>query len=576
MPHVVRFGSYEADLDSGQLRKCGAKIRLRYQLFQILDLLLEHPGQVISRDDLQRHIWSDEVSVDFENNLNTAIAQLRETLGDSAEHPSFIETLPKRGYRFIADVQEFPEPTTQSGKPLRLVVLPFVNMTGDPAQEYLCDAMTDEVITALASLAPERLAVIARTTAMHYKTTRKEVARIGRELAVDYAVEGAIRRSSHNGELNIQVVRARDETHVFARKYEALWNDLLALQLRAATDIAAQLGMGMRALTLNASHMPTRDLIAYREYIQGRSIAMGTPERTAAALRHFENSIARDPDFTPVLDAIAELYWYQGYLGFMPPRKAFSIGLAHAMRALEIDNTRAEIHALVGQFHKAIDYNWPEVHREMALALRLDPNSPVVLTRYAVSELMPDGRLKEAIETLRRALEFDPLSVWARLWLGITLTLNREFERAVEQGRILLEIDPSSGQGNFVVGVAARYLNRCDEAISSLRRAADLTCDAPMMLGWLGLTFTSCGHSNEAREVLRRLHEKATTGYVPPTCFAWIHLGLRQINTAFQWLDRAVDECDQLIMPIKSYGFLDPIRSDPRFAILLRKMGLEP
>ena len=192
MSHVVRFDCFEVDLAAGQLRKRGNRISLRDQPFLVLASLLEHPGQVVTRDELRRRLWSDEVFVDFNNGLNIAMARLRLALGDSAKHPRFVETLPKRGYRFIGHVS--PSPSAAEAGPVRkrrLAVLPFVNLSGDPAQEYFSDAMTDEIITALSSLAPEQLAVIARTTSMRYKNGHKDVARIGQELGVDFVVEGA-------------------------------------------------------------------------------------------------------------------------------------------------------------------------------------------------------------------------------------------------------------------------------------------------------------------------------------------------------------------------------------------------
>jgi tetratricopeptide (TPR) repeat protein len=258
----------------------------------------------------------------------------------------------------------------------------------------------------------------------------------------------------------------------------------------------------------------------------------------------------------------------------MPPRQAFSAGIVHALRALEIDNTRAETHALIGQFHKTVEYNWPEVHREMALALRLDPKSPLVRMRYAVSELMPHGRLEEAVAELERALEVDPLSLLARMWLGIMLVLWGRYERGIEEGRKLLDLDPTYPLAHFVVAVGCRYLGRSEEALMALQKAVELSGNAAI-LGWLGLTLAGNAQAAEAHAVLQRLRGMAANGYVPPCSFAWIHLGLDEIDTAFEWLTRAVDECDQLMMPIKSYRFLDPIRSDMRFTALLRKMNLE-
>jgi len=584
-PKVLRFDGYEVDLAAGLLHKGGLRISLREQSFQVLASLLEHSGQVVTREELRRRLWPDDVFVDFDNNLNSAIARLREALCDSADHPRFVETLPKHGYRFIANVFEAPRaPEPERVQRARLVVLPFVNLSGDPAQEYFSDAMTDEIITELASLAPEQLAVIARTTAMHYKGGHKDVAQVGRELGVDYVVEGGVRRAGDRVAINAQLIRAKDQTHVWAQRYDAELSDIFKMQGSVAQTVAAQVGITPIPAKVRTGEgverprkKPTEDLVAYNEYIQGRHyMGKGTAEGYAEGKQHLEKAIARDPGFALAYDALAELYWYLGYLGFMRPRDAFSAGIVHALRAIEIDNMRAETHALLGQFHKTVEYNWPEVHRGMTLALRLDPNSPLVRMRYAVSGLMPHGRLAEAVAELERALEFDPLSALARFWLGIMLIFSRRYDRAVEESRKLLDLDPNYSGAHFIIAACYRYQGRFQEAVAVQRKAVELSGNTVANLGWLGLTLAASGQTAEARDVLQRLHGMAATGYVPPSSLAWVHLGLKEIDAAFEWLNRAVDECDQFMMPIKSYAFFDPIRSDPRFAALLRKMNLEP
>ena len=236
---IVRFGSFEVDLDSGQLRKCGSRIRLPEQSFRVLACLLEYRGRVVSRENLHRRLWGDDVFVDFDNNLNTAVARLREVLGDSVEHPRFIETAPKRGYRFIREVYPLP-PTAETATPrARLVVLPFAHRDGDCAGEYVSDAMTDDLITALASLARENLGIIARTTAMHYKGCHKDVACIARELDVDYLVEGAVRRSGNRIAVNVRLIQAIDQTHLYASTCNVDMRDVSALQHRIARAIAS-------------------------------------------------------------------------------------------------------------------------------------------------------------------------------------------------------------------------------------------------------------------------------------------------------------------------------------------------
>lgn len=582
---VFRFGEFEVDLPAGRLFRQGVRVPLRDQLFQVLSMLLERAGDVVTREELQKRLWPGDVVVDFELNLNTIVARLREALGDSAEDPRYIETLPKRGYRFLAPVSEGAASELVRRHRTRLLVLPFSNTGGDPSEEYFSDAMTDEIITALCRVAPDRLAVIARTTAMQYKKSEKGVARIGRELGVDYIVEGGARRGEDRVTVNVQLIETAGQTHIFARKYETGSGDIFGVVDRAASEIGDSLGLAAAAEDQSGdapaggpvSKRPTEDPAAYNDYIQARyDLSKGSAEGFAGARRHLESAIARDPRFALAYDAMAEIDWLLGYMGFVSPRKAYSAGIVQALRAIEIDKGRAETHALLGEFHKTLEYNWPEVRREMTLALRLDPASPLVRWRHAVSDLMPHGRLEEAIAEIERAIESDPLSLLMQGWLGVMLVLAHKWDRALDQAHLLLQLYPSTFWGHFIFGVTYREKRMLDEAVSALRTALEVSGGMPGLIGWLGLTLGLNGSAAEARSLLDRLHGKAAQGYVPPSSFAWIHLGLGETEDAFQWLDRAVDECDQYMMPIKSYSFFDPLRADPRFQALVRKMNLEP
>ena len=259
----------------------------------------------------------------------------------------------------------------------------------------------------------------------------------------------------------------------------------------------------------------------------------------------------------------------------MSPTDAFSTGVLYAMHALEIDDTLGETHALLGQSRKLLDCNWPEVDKEMARALALSPASPIVRLRYTFDFLMPQGRLEEAVAELERAAEWDPLSPLVRGHLGAALLLWRRYDRAIEHCRRLLELDQHSYWACLFMGSCYRDQRMFKDAIAAHRRANELSGGAAITLGWLGLTLGLAGECREARALLERLQETATQAYVPPTSVAWIHLGLGEIDDAFEWLDRAIDARDQLLMPIKSYWFFDPIRADPRFHALLRKMHLD-
>ncbi len=578
----IRFDAYEIDLAAGQLYKRGARVLLRDQGFRVLAALVERAGEAVTREELRQRLWPDQVFVDVDNALNSAIARLREALGDSADHPRYIETLPKRGYRFIAAVSDIPAlgEAAVARRP-RVLVLPFVYLGGDTGLEYLGDAITDEMITQLAALAPQALAVIARTTAMRHKGYHNDVARIGRELGVDYVVEGAVRPAGGSVAVSAQLVRVSDQSNVWAKRYDTVQAEAFNVPASAAPAIADALGVAVPQRAPFARVGGTRgpfNLVAYDQYVRGRyhlDRMTGLAEGIELGRAHLEKALALDPDFAPAHEALAQAYWNLGYIGVMAPRESFAVGILHAVRALEIDNTRAESRALVAQFHKQLDYRWADIERELTSALELDPSSPLVRMLYAFTWLMPQGRIDEAVVELERTLELDPLSMNVRIWLAVMLVLGRQWDRAMEEARQAIAMEPADPFGRWIMSIAFRGKGLFDDAITAQQQAVDLSGGLPMMLGWLGLVLGSCGRNDEARAVLDRLQAMGATRYVVPTSVAWVHLGLGEVDRAFEWLDRAVDARDQLMMPIKTYAFFDPIRADPRFAALLRKMNLQ-
>lgn len=583
MANIVRFDCYEADLASGQLYKHGVKVRLRDQSFQVLTSLLKHPGQVVTRDELCRRLWRDEVFVDFDNSLNTAVARLRQALCDSAERPRFIQTLPRRGYRFIADIYAPPPAAAEpQRRRTRLVVLPFLNLSGDPAKEYFSDAMSDEIITALASLVPEQLAVIARTTAMHYKGSHKDVARIARELGVDYVVEGTLRHSEEQVAINVQLIQTSGQAHLFARKYEAELRDIFHMQTSIAQGIAEHIpSIADRVRGAPVTRKPTEDLAAYNEYIKGRwEMWKSTPEGMAKAKQHFEAALAHDHSFALACDGLAELHWYLGFWGFAPPDQMEPIRRFYALRAIELDPTLLATQTLVA-FHPekcnyigAYSYNWAETEKQMAHARDLNPNAPLIRVRYA-TVLMVLGHTEQAAAELECALESDPLSLEVRFWLGEVLFFGRQYERGLEQARQLVELEPGHHLAHMVLGQIYLGMQRFEQSVAALRHAVEISGEFPLMLGWLGLALGLGGYTAEARMVLERLRAIGRQRFVLPTSFAWIHLGLGEIDDAFAWMERAIDRNDGWIPALKGYPFLDPYRADPRFAALLRKLNLE-
>jgi TolB-like protein/DNA-binding winged helix-turn-helix (wHTH) protein/Flp pilus assembly protein TadD len=583
VPHIVRFDCFEVDLDACMISKRGIRIGLRDQAFQVLALLLERSGQVVTREDLRQRLWREDVFVDFDNSLNIAVARLRAVLGDSAEHPRFIQTIPKRGYRFIGNL--YPGASGvglgRGGKP-RLAVLPFLNLSGDPTQEYFSDAMTDEIITHLTILAPEQLAVIARTSAMHYKGSRKDVARISRELGADYIVEGALHRTDEQIAVNVQLIQTSDQVHLFARRYRAELRDIFRMQDTIAQDIGKQIpSIAGKVRGEGATRKVTDNLAAYNEYIKGRyEMWKWTPEGVERAKRHFEAALAQDPNFALACDALANLYGYLGLWGFLPPDEAEPYRWFYGMRAFELDPTLAEprthvaYHPQKCHYQDAYSYNWVEAEKDMANARDMNPNSPIVRVRHA-TVLGVLGKIEQAIAELECALELDPLSLEVRCWLVLELFLGREYERGLEQAQQLVELESEHHLAQMMLGLIYLGAQRFEESEQAFRRAVRLSDELPLMMGWLGLALGMGGHIAEARRLLERLREIANHRFVLPTSFAWLHLGLGDIDEAFTWMERAVYRNDEWVHPLKTYPFLDPLRSDPRFHGLMHKINLE-
>jgi TolB-like protein/Tfp pilus assembly protein PilF len=462
----------------------------------------------------------------------------------------------------------------------RLLVLPFLNLTGDTDQEYLSDALTDEAITWLATAAPDELAVIARTTAMHYKGARKDVGTIGRQVDADYVIEGGMRRQGDATIVNVQFIRVADQVHLWAKRFTVAGQDVFRLPQTIARCICEQLGIASvpRGEPDRWMRRLTNDLEAHTLYRQGRyHWLQGTPEGFATATQCFERAIARDPGFALAYDALAEMYWYLGFFGLAPAAAVTARGLFYAMRALDLDDSLAETHALLGLYRKEFDFKWSDVKREMDRAVQLDARSPTVKVRLAMGWLLAQGKLREAIAALEDALETDPLSVFVRAWYGCMLWLDRQYDRAIEQGRLMIETEPAHYLGYWQIGLYFRDRGAFEESIAALQRSVQLSGGSLLVAGWLGLSLGQAGRDNEAREMLDHLRAASDRGaYVPPTSFAWTHLGLGQIDEAFVWMGRAAEACDHMIMPLRHYPFLDGLRTDPRYLEILGKLNYRP
>ena len=454
-----------------------------------------------------------------------------------------------------------------------VAVLPFTSMTGVKDDDYLCEGLAEEIIDALTRI--PGLRVIARTSAFVVGRLGLDVREAGARLGVDNILEGSVRRAGSRVRVTAQLVSTGDGSHVWSERYDRELTDVLRLEDEIAAAIAerlrVELGRGERRRPEAVA-----DAEAYASYLEGRYyFARGTPEALGQAIACYERAIARDPRSALAYDGLAELHWYLGFFGNVPPRDAFSVSTWNALRALELDDTLAQTHALLGMLRKELDYNWPEVDRELGRALQLNGASPLVRLRYAISGLLPRARVDEALSELEGILRIDPLSLLVRWWLAVMAYLARRPERVIAEGRHMIALDASHFLGHWALGIGLSETPALEEAVRSMEAAHTLSGGMPFTLGFLAYVYGRAGRRDDAKRLAGEAEARAAAGYLPPTTFALAHIGLDEWDRAFEWLDRAIDGRDPIIMPIKSYPFLDPVRGDARYGALLRKMRLE-
>jgi TolB-like protein len=454
-----------------------------------------------------------------------------------------------------------------------IAVLPFTSMTGVKEDDYLCEGLAEEIIDALTRI--PGLRVIARTSAFVVGRLGLDVREAGARLGVDTILEGSVRRAGSRVRVTAQLISTADSSHLWSERYDRELTDVLRLEDEIAASIAERLRV---ELARGERRQPEKvvDAEAYAAYLEGRYyFARGTPDALAQAMACHERAIARDPHSALAYDGLAELHWYLGFFGNAPPREAFSVSTWNALRALELDDTLAQTHALLGMLRKELDYNWPEVDRELGRALQLNAASPLVRLRYAISGLLPHGRVVEALSELELMLQTDPLSLLVRWWLAVMAYLARKPERVIAEGRHMIALDASHFLGHWALSTGLSETSALQDAVVSMETAHALSGGIPFTLGFLAYMYGRAGRHDDARRLAGQAQERAAAGYMPPTTFALAHIGLGEWDRAFEWLDRAIDGRDPIIMPIRTYPFLDSVRGDRRFAALLRKMRLE-
>jgi TolB-like protein/DNA-binding winged helix-turn-helix (wHTH) protein/Tfp pilus assembly protein PilF len=610
-PPAIRFGVFEVDLRAGELRKQGLKVRLEEKPFQVLALLLEHPAEVITREELQQRLWAADTFVDFDRGLNTAIHKLREALDDSANTPRFVETLPRRGYRFIAPVERQEQAVPKSrtrvraywiaalavvalvamllglnvsglrdrllGRPApgqitSIAVLPLENLSGDPEQEYFVDGMHEELILALAKIGA--LKVISRTSTMQYKEARKPLPEIAQELGVDGVIEGSVRRAGNQVRITVQLIDARTEKHLWADTYQQELRDILALQSEVARAIASEIKIVV-APAEEARLASTRRVGAdvYDLYLMGRYYsALPTEERLEKGIEYFRQAIDLDPTYAPAYAKLSSCYSDLSLFGYRPPQDMYPKAKVAALKARELDDALTEAHIALGAINLRFDWDWQGAEREFKQALELNPNSVDALYMYN-EYLVLTGRFDEGIAANKRAIELDPLSPSMSVNLGWSYFKARRYDDAIAQFKKTLELAPNFFPAHMQLAWSYAVKGMHTEAIAEAEKAlAYAPANAPVLLGSLAWVYAVVGRRAKALELLSELNDLAAPGYAEPVNLAFGYAGLGEKDLAFEWLRRGYEERSTNMIFLKVEPLLDSLRDDPRFQDLLRRL----
>ena len=474
-----------------------------------------------------------------------------------------------------------PAPPASQGRAgttgMRLVVLPFENMSSEPEQDFFSDGLTEEMITRLGRLRPDRLSVIARTTAMQYRGTTRRIDQIARELGADFFLEGSVRRTANRVRITAQLIKASDQTHLWAETYERMLEDVLDIQSDVTQQIARSLELELLPdEKAGLARGATRNSAAHDAYLKGRFFwSQRIEEGFTRSLGCFQQAVEMDPAYAEAYAALAESYVTLGWYGAFPPREAFDRSRDAALRALAIREQTTEAHTALAYAKMFHEWNWEEIEREHQRALSIDPASVTGHHWYALF-LAAMGRSAEAFEHMQRALELDPLSVVLHAHLGWVLYHGREFKSAIVQLQKTRDMDPNFPIGRYFLGLACAYSRRRKEAIAELEISTKMTGGQPGWLATLGHIYGLEGRKTEARKCLRELEEMMKRRYVPAYCLAFTCAGIGDKDAAFEWLEKAFEERSGWLVYLNVESAMNSLRSDRRFKDLVHRVGLPP
>ncbi len=559
---VYEFGPYRVDPVGRSLQRLGEVIPLPPKAVDVLLELVKRPGAVAGKQDLMEAVWPETFVEDA--NLNQMIFLLRQAFGDE-----YIATVPRRGYRFTAEVREAEVPCRIES----VAVLPLANLSGDPGQDYFADGITEALITELAKFGGLR--VVSRTSVMRYRGTEETIPQIARALRVRAVVEGSVMRSGDRLRITAQLIHAATDQHLWAETYDGLIADIFGLQYKVACGVATAVRGELcddEQARLHVSRTVRPE--AYALYLKGRYFARNlTGEGQQRAIRYYQESIRADPDYAASYAGLAECFIEMAYFFGMHPKKAFEEAETAAVKAVELDNDLAEGHAVLSLLRLLNDWDWKAADAESLRAIELAPGDAYVYWKRGVF-LRYAGRAEEAVAAHRQAESLDPFSLVAIEEVGWPLYYARHFDEAVEQFRKAVELEPGWDQLYFGLGLTLVQLQRYEEAIAALRTAVQLGPDNPLNQALLVYGLGRAGCSDEAREAFEQLG--ARHPYVPCWFLSIVWIGLNDEDRAFQCLEDAFQGREPCMVSLKVDPVFDPIRGDARFAEMVRRVAPGP
>ena len=607
----IRFEDFELDVRSGELRRRGELLKLQPQPSKILTLLASRRGEVVSRNDIAREVWGSETFVDFERGLNFAISQIRTVLGDDAEQPRFIETVPKRGYRFIAPLKEqSPDATARvptrrpvklplaigavivaliaavaffafrgkpqaAPRPIVLAVLPFDDLSGEP-QPFLVSGLTEEMIARVTQISPEHVKVIARTSAMQYERTKKNAREIGQELGADYVLENSIRHENGHIRITSQLVRTADQTHLWAENYDRDMRELLPLEGDVTASIAEQVQRELLpsvAITLPGSGRPVSPE-AHELYLKGRYYFNArTPADLRQSVTYFQQAILKQPDYAAAYAALADADNLIAFYGFDPTMNSVGQAKVAALKALQLDDSMSAAHAALAYTEFMWQEDWASADKEFRRALQLDDNDVPAHHWYALY-LAANGRMDQSVQQMRYALKLDPLSATTHLGMAYVYYFARDYQQAAQQAAEALQLNASSMAAHAVLGWVFTEQKRFPDAIQNLQTAIQLSGGVQVYQCGLARAYALSGNAVKAREVLAKAETMQEQQLGTGTSLASVYVALGDSESALHWLEQTAPGDIQANWLRVDPAF-DALRQFQRFAAVQRRIGVK-